>query len=241
MKKLVTLLVLCIACITMGYSQNGYTQSVYLKNGSIIKGTVVEYVPGEFLKLKTRDGSIMVFKADEIIRINKEATTFKREYNSDKSNGIFDKMIRPGYHGTFEAGYVIGVGKTIWDRYEVATSHGYQINSYIFTGMGITLNYDFDKEIFSIPVYGEVRAQMPYSVVMPFAVFKMGYSSGDVHGLYISPGIGAKLRLGRSFAFNISMAYALQRQDINITFMNNIKTTGSINLGGLSFKAGFEF
>jgi hypothetical protein len=36
------------------------TEVVYLKNGSVIKGTIVEQVPGESLKIQTRDGNVGV-------------------------------------------------------------------------------------------------------------------------------------------------------------------------------------
>lgn len=45
---------------------------VYLKNGGIRRGIIVEQVPGESLKIKTNDGSVYVFKMDEISKITKE-------------------------------------------------------------------------------------------------------------------------------------------------------------------------
>jgi Na+-transporting methylmalonyl-CoA/oxaloacetate decarboxylase gamma subunit len=45
---------------------------VHLKNGSIMKGTIIEQVPNEYIKLETRDGNIFVFKTDEIKLIVKE-------------------------------------------------------------------------------------------------------------------------------------------------------------------------
>ena len=44
---------------------------IYLKNGSVIKCTVLEQVFGESVKIKTSDGSIFVFKADEVLKIEK--------------------------------------------------------------------------------------------------------------------------------------------------------------------------
>lgn len=41
----------------------------FIKNGSIIKGTIVEEQPNVSLKLKTSDGSIFVFKVEEIEKI----------------------------------------------------------------------------------------------------------------------------------------------------------------------------
>jgi glycosyltransferase involved in cell wall biosynthesis len=45
---------------------------VLLKNGSIIKGQIVEMVPFEFLKLKISDDSIIILRSNEIERISKE-------------------------------------------------------------------------------------------------------------------------------------------------------------------------
>ncbi len=45
---------------------------VYLKNGSMIKGTIIEQDPALHVKLQTADGSIFVFKIDEIQKITRE-------------------------------------------------------------------------------------------------------------------------------------------------------------------------
>ena len=45
---------------------------VYLKNGSVIKGEVIETVPGVSYKIKTADGSIFVFEVDRVERVKFE-------------------------------------------------------------------------------------------------------------------------------------------------------------------------
>ena len=45
---------------------------VYLKNGSVIKGTIIEVVPNVQLKIQTKDGSIFANKFDEIEKMTKE-------------------------------------------------------------------------------------------------------------------------------------------------------------------------
>lgn len=45
---------------------------LYLKNGSIIRGTVIEQVIGESVKIRTADGSIFVYRLDEIQKMTKE-------------------------------------------------------------------------------------------------------------------------------------------------------------------------
>ena len=45
---------------------------IYLKNGEIVRGTIVEQNPGESLKIQTADGSVFVYTIYEIAEIGRE-------------------------------------------------------------------------------------------------------------------------------------------------------------------------
>ena len=45
---------------------------VYLKNGSVIRGIIVEQIPNETLRIRTRGGSEFVFQMSEVLKITKE-------------------------------------------------------------------------------------------------------------------------------------------------------------------------
>lgn len=49
-----------------------YVDVVYLKNGSVIRGTIIEQIPNESLKIQTRDKNIFVYKFDELLKMTKE-------------------------------------------------------------------------------------------------------------------------------------------------------------------------
>lgn len=49
-----------------------YVDVVYLKNGSIIRGLIMEQIPNETLKIQTADGSLFVYKMEEVVKITKE-------------------------------------------------------------------------------------------------------------------------------------------------------------------------
>ena len=59
-----------------------YEDVVYLKDGSIIKGTIIEQIPNESLKIKTTGGSIFVYRMDEISKISKELIKSLYSYNN---------------------------------------------------------------------------------------------------------------------------------------------------------------
>jgi len=79
------------------YAQQ-YEDIVYLKNGSIIHGTIIEQIPGESIKIKSKDGNLFVFKMDEIEKMTKEEVIIKKDTikkvvkdsikTKDKSNKI---------------------------------------------------------------------------------------------------------------------------------------------------------
>ncbi|MDB5228662.1 MAG: hypothetical protein JWN78_2855 [Bacteroidota bacterium] len=92
MKKILFSILFTILCIS-AYSQKNLEEVVYLKNGSIIRGTIIEQIPNETLKIQTRDGSVFVYKFDEIIKITKEPPV--KSATGDVQNVLLqDKMKR---------------------------------------------------------------------------------------------------------------------------------------------------
>ncbi len=53
---------------------------VHLKNGSVIRGTIIEQIPGESLKIQTQGGSVFVYTMDEIAEIGREPAMEVGEY-----------------------------------------------------------------------------------------------------------------------------------------------------------------
>ena len=51
------------------------------------------------------------------------------------------QSMQSGYKGHVEAGYSVGIGDYDFGRFEVNTTHGYQVNPYIFLGAGTGLHF----------------------------------------------------------------------------------------------------
>ena len=47
---------------------------IYLKNGSVIKGMITEQIPNVSIKIQTKDGSIFIYKMEEIEKMGKEVS-----------------------------------------------------------------------------------------------------------------------------------------------------------------------
>ena len=85
------------------------------------------------------------------------------------------------YRGFIDAGYSIGVGDYEFGRFEVNTSHGYQINPYLFLGVGAGLHFmssyetkdmniplDVRDSQVDIPVFANIRCNFSKKKVSPF-------------------------------------------------------------------------
>ena len=68
MKRILFITLLSITSIV--FCQE-YIDVIYLKNGSVIKGVIIEQIPNKSLKIETADGSIFVYKIEQISKISK--------------------------------------------------------------------------------------------------------------------------------------------------------------------------
>ena len=63
---------------------------VYLDNGSIIRGSIIEMTTNESVKIKTSDGSIFVYPIDQVLKIEKSSESNDSDLQGINFNG---KMI----------------------------------------------------------------------------------------------------------------------------------------------------
>ena len=80
MKKRISILLIMISLSLFSFAQTigDYIDVVYLKNGSIIKGIIIEQVPGKTVKIKTNDGSEFVYNIQEVEKFTREEKVSKR-------------------------------------------------------------------------------------------------------------------------------------------------------------------
>lgn len=241
MKKLLLSLCFFMSSSFFLMAQN-LTEVVYLKNGSIIRGTVIEQVPNESLKIQTADGSIFAYSMDEVLKITKEqaaaptSTAKKPLFQPSEREWNNDYAPKSGYAGFVDVGGGFGVGDYAGAYVEATTSHGYQIIPQLFVGAGAGVHFDFDWETISIPIFADFRYTALDNNISPIVGMKIGYSVLDLEGVYFNPSIGCRFGLSDGFAMNITFNYQMQKADFyygNYTFKETLSNIG--------FKIGFEF
>jgi len=70
--------------LTDSVAQTEYEDVIYLKNGEIRRGMIIEEIPYKQVKIQTKDGNIFLYSYDDIERKTKEKP-FSFQYNKRKS------------------------------------------------------------------------------------------------------------------------------------------------------------
>ncbi len=69
--KLLLIFALVISSVTIASAQQ-YQEVIHLKNGSVIKGIIVEQIPNKEYKVETADGSLFIFEWNDVSKITRE-------------------------------------------------------------------------------------------------------------------------------------------------------------------------
>lgn len=91
MKRINLLLSFLILIVFSTKAQQNYEDVVFLKNGSVIHGVIIEQIPNKSIKIKTKDGSIFVYAYTEIQKMTKEQVV--SNYSVQNNTGV-DKTFK---------------------------------------------------------------------------------------------------------------------------------------------------
>lgn len=203
---------------------------VYLNNGGIVRGLIIEQVPGQSLKIQTRDGSVFFYPLVEVSKIAKEPP-FRGRYA-----GGADFQIRPKFKTFVELGYQSS------NQYEAQVSMGAQLLPFVYTGAGLGAFWAPDEEELAIPVFANVRFTLPLQVaVRPYLDVRAGYGalidSQRSGGFYGSLTVGVEM--GR---FYLGCGYSSQSVSGSVYVPAwKVMVNGSGELDGFALRAGVKF
>lgn len=195
MNKLTTVLVVFLACVAVvpAFSATDQVDVVTLKNGSIIKGTIIEQVPGESLKIETADGSLFVFKMAEVERISKEKAEADASAprSTRREGGLF---FGAGYAAVLTTSPDDGVLNATYD----APSGALKIGGTFTEHFGVVFAFEFSSNddrsamVSKLgPVYRAGRVQL-YGTG-GFVLGEPLWNSGSGQGPYVGAGIDVEL------------------------------------------------
>lgn len=171
MKKTIFSLLLAAAPII-----SSAKEVVYLKNGSIIKGDIVEIVPNKTLTVETADGSSFVCNYDDIDKITREKTENNEvKATPEPKQGNKLSPLKRGYSAQINSDFFASshmIGPTI------TTVHGFRFNPKISIGLGTGFRFDAFADDFAIPVFANVRYDILDRKISPFMAANSGIAIG---------------------------------------------------------------
>lgn len=238
-KKILLFLMTIVATVicNTALAQSTY-DNIYLKNGSIIKGIIIEQVPGKSIKVETRDKNIFVFKEEEIEKIVKGPMQRKGRDESEE-----ERNTEPRVYSSTEAytGYSFGIETGIGPGSSARNQNGlglafHVLNNATFKskfscGIGLgfdlfTLGYspyenetyydDYARSYLNMTYYLDLRAFPIEGKISPLIICNAGYgttlfSSKVTGGLYFNGGVGTRFRFTNKFALNLTLNYKMQK------------------------------
>ena len=210
-----------------------YTQILTLKNGSTMKGVILDESPTGTIKIKTDEGRVFIVKPNQIETITDEVlvgrkgnrqspapvvSTYTNTTSTHTGTLSSNEYDISGYRGFIDLGYTKGTGKySVLDRVEISTSHGYQFNPYIFLGIGSGIHYyesiytynengeETSLDALIVPIFADFRCNFTEGHVVPYFGLKAGYSI-DVDDKFNDMGFYANPSFGLKVMVNASMA-----------------------------------
>ncbi len=252
MKKLITLILFTFIS-TLVFAQNNYQDVVYLKNGSVIRGIMIEQIPNETIKIETADRSIFVYKMDEIEKITKEEKKVEKseektvaKVNVQEPTNTEGSGLQTGYRGIAEFGYQFGLGDYGLDRFKFNMINGGQVSPFFFIGGGVGLRYYFDDDVALVPVFVHARANVLDNKVSPYFALSIGYSFNatddfSTGGLMVSPATGVTFVVSKKVNLNVGLSYEMQSVEFYYYNYYGYSTTSRENSGALSIDFGLSF
>jgi hypothetical protein len=155
MRTILTFYIILTTAIAV-FPQYRYDDAVYLKNGAIVRGRIVEVIPQKQLTLETADRIVLVYQLGEVAKYYKrtypaeepqKATvarpgiTIKKlalePAKAEKKRATFNHPgLKKGAHINTEAGYAIATGKYDLDFIKADFIAGYRFNQFFSAGIG---------------------------------------------------------------------------------------------------------
>lgn len=239
-KHLIILIVLTIIALPMSGQRT--KDAVYLKNGSVIYGKLLEISENKY-KIQTSDGSLFNFSSDEVDKFLKESPHF----DGRKTNGA-------GF--ALESGLLIGSQNS---NFSAPFSFNIIVNYTNLTKnvFGIGSGVEFMGSTFS-PVFFEYKRLFNDRKTAPFVFFRGGglfHTGGDIeddpynqynYAKDYRGGISLGMGTGISWAKEdletyLSFAYRYAQTSYKQRNYNDIIYTYKNNYNRLEIKFGFKF
>jgi hypothetical protein len=243
MKKISLFLIMLIFTV-INLSAQKNKDVLYLKNGSIIYGKLIEVIDNQY-KIKTPDGSLFVFPAAEVDKFVNETP-------------VYDGRKKRGLGFALEAGLLIGSQSS---DYKAPFSFNIigNVTSNVRSVFGIGSGVEYLGKPFT-PLFIEYKYLFSNKKTTPFIFFRGGklfnLKGDDQNSDYVYPGYnneksykgGGSFTIGTGISWSkedsetyLSFAYRYARTSYSLYDYNHLLDTYRNDYNRLEIKLGFKF
>lgn len=199
-KILVIILAVFCSASVFAQSLSDYIDVVYLKNGSMIKGIIVEQVPGKSLKIETSDGSQFVYMISEVEKFTRELKPVAASTGSTSTMPMMKRVPKAFY--SKQKGYFSGMELLIAGSPGLRVIHGYKFGrlGYLGVAVGIEANNTYSNRDYNNiqPLYSSYVPSFignMWGNHSPFLTFNLVYA-GDIIKRKVTPFYQVELGYG---------------------------------------------
>lgn len=206
------------------FAQESTKDIVYLNDGTILHGCILEFNPKSKIKVEIEGGNIVTYKSSRILKIEKAKSTVITEKTKKKRELQIDK--EKGWYHSFAGGNVFSIYISSLRSDEmlenskllVEYTFGYQFNQYFSVGANIGWTGGLNQVSFT-QVCANFRGYFLKTPTKLFYDLNVGYgmsvneligSSDMFGGLHLHPAIGVRFPSTRKGNFIISLGCMLQ-------------------------------
>jgi hypothetical protein len=230
--KILGLLTLLLVIGSVARAQNDV---VRLNDGSMIRGTIIEYITGQHVRIQTVEGKVLEYPAADV-----KSTELG---NAGRTTKVFTPKTK-GYYSITGMGLSIGTNSygSLTAAPSLNSENGWQWNKHLMTGVGVGLEYL--NNAVRVPLTANVRWKLGSGNVTPYVGLNAGYAlsgKGQVGNYYydyyngeqkskggITTGaqVGFLSQLGPHFGLNAFVGYRYQEltRTYNQPFWNGTTT-----------------
>jgi hypothetical protein len=228
---------------------------VRLKNGSIIRGKILNTQADTVVRVETEGRNVWVFSVADVRNITEEPIP-RAEFS------------QKGYVFALEMGVLSGrTRQTTWgwgwpntqsvpvNNFTFQVINGYQFNQYLALGAGLGIDAYNGAAI--TPLYLRVNGDVLPHRITPVYLLDAGYGfyssvfnaettnnqSRYRGGIMLNPAIGVRVHAGKHSSFLMSLGYRLQKYYVTtpVGGTPGDRTEDTHTLNRLSIRAGFTF
>ena len=207
------LLILLLGLSTAVFGQEPVLSKIKLKNGTSIKGRVVENKPGDYITIMLTEDQFSTIDYADIISIRDQYYHYDSQFKLEKGLNV-------------EGSYAFMFGKAGgMDELRVGMSLGvtasYRFRSYLALGAGVEINTLYvNSDFLLVPMYARISGSLTPKKVAPYYIFDFGWSTAST-----GEEIGQDFDMEGGFLFRPEIGVRVNQVRIGVGYQNQVVHT----------------